>query len=182
MNRTDRFLHWLLPKFYKYRDIMQDIPCALCKATGTWTCRAGETSTCPECRGTKVSGQQLYLRRYFIKTLKDGRRIFLHNIRLSDQDRDLHDHPWDFTSLILTNGYYEKLPDGYNRIVAKGMRVKNKAEHTHAVKLLWGPTWTLVTASKARREWGFHTQTGWVDWRRYLGLPPTTPDSPEDMA
>ena len=37
--------------------------------------------------------------------------LYVHHFLRSDQDRDLHDHPWHFTSLILWGGYVEELPD-----------------------------------------------------------------------
>lgn len=36
--------------------------------------------------------------------------IRLHEILRSDNDRDLHDHPWAFVSVILRGGYYEERP------------------------------------------------------------------------
>lgn len=36
-------------------------------------------------------------------------RLYLHHVLRSDNDRHLHDHPFDFWSLILWGGYYEEL-------------------------------------------------------------------------
>lgn len=36
--------------------------------------------------------------------------VRLHEILRSDNDRDLHDHPWPFVSVILRGGYYEERP------------------------------------------------------------------------
>lgn len=36
--------------------------------------------------------------------------LFLHHFRRSDEDRELHDHPWSFFTLILAGGYLEQLP------------------------------------------------------------------------
>ena len=35
--------------------------------------------------------------------------LYLHVFHRSDEDRELHDHPWGFVSLILWGGYYEWL-------------------------------------------------------------------------
>jgi len=158
MSAGSSFLNWILPKLFKYRDILKE-----------------------------VEGQpSLYLRRYFLFRTKafPNFRLFLHFINRSDDDRHLHDHPWDFTTLILSGGYREviKLNSKMNteRVMKPGMLRFNKAEHTHKVELISGPTWSLVRARKARRVWGFHTESGWVDWRSYLGLDKHHPDSPED--
>jgi hypothetical protein len=146
----ETLLLWVFARFFKYRDIIK------------------------EENGKPV----LYLRRYFIFRGKNF-RIFLHRIRRSDDDRCLHDHPWDFTTFLLTGEYLEVLPD---RVMRRPWlsRLVNKAEHTHRL-ILSRPLWTLVFAGKARRVWGFHTETGWLPWRTYLGLPESTPDSPEDL-
>lgn len=33
--------------------------------------------------------------------------IYIHHILISDQDKDMHDHPWNFTSVILEGAYRE---------------------------------------------------------------------------
>jgi hypothetical protein len=48
---------------------------------------------------------QPYLIRWAINTPLLG--IKLHHILRSDEDRDLHDHPWSFLSVILWGGYWE---------------------------------------------------------------------------
>ena len=153
--RPEGLAHRVLERLFKYRDIVKVV--------------GGEPS--------------LYLRRYFIFRTErfPNNRIFLHFIARDDDDRDLHDHPWDFSSFILKGGYKEYLPGGEKRLLFDFDFVRNPAEHTHRVELHDGePAWTLVHAGKARRIWGFHTKDGWVDWRSYLGLTPTHPDSPED--
>lgn len=172
MSRRDRILNAIFCFLFRYRDIVKEVD--------------GKPS--------------LYLRRFFIFRTKlfPNFRIFLHFINRSDDDRHLHDHPWDFTSLILAGGYEEELPPPqwmrdkvkeskwrirqYIEVRKPGNLLRNKAEHTHRVQLRDGrPAWTLVRAGKARRVWGFHTEEGWKDWRTYLGFPPGHPDSPEDV-
>lgn len=46
-----------------------------------------------------------YMRRWILRTPWGTVRI--HNILRSDLDRDMHDHPFDFTSILLKGGYYE---------------------------------------------------------------------------
>jgi hypothetical protein len=50
-----------------------------------------------------------YLTRWTILEIA-GWSLKLHRFHRSDEDRDLHDHPWTFWSLILLGGYYEWLP------------------------------------------------------------------------
>lgn len=162
MTGFDRLAHSVLTKIFRYRDIAK----------------------------IENGQESLYLRRFFLPG-----HFFLHNIRRSDNDRHLHDHPWDFSSLCLIGGYVETWASGdtrqayHKRWFSPFQIVHNKAEHTHIVKLFhdafsripYQSTWTLVKAGKARRVWGFWVDGVHVDWRTYLGLPPDTPDSPEDI-
>lgn len=151
-------------------------------------------------RDVVVDGE-LYLRRWFITPRSWSKRLFLHCILKADDQRILHDHPWDFTTLILKGGYNEVFRENIvSRDRVDGLKVvwpairtrmsepgtlrRYPAEHVHAVAPLRGPAWTLVCASQARRVWGFWVPKGyainfatWVDWRTHLGLP----DAPEHV-
>lgn len=114
---------------------------------------------------------ELYLRRWFFwPKLKYGPRPrFLHWIRLSDLGRDPHDHPGEFTTTILWNGYDEEIyfpavPEYEGRFGRPGSpwvrnaraweTYVNPMGHTHAVKLI-GETLTWVVGWKKGKPWGF---------------------------
>jgi hypothetical protein len=131
-------------------------------------------------------GGDPYMLRYILQTPWGTLR--LHNIRRSDRDRHLHDHPWDFTSFLLTGGYTEELPgsrrvrislahggvawkDEPNRRVWPWLSVvRHAASDLHKLHLT-APVWTLVWTGPRIRDWGFQTEDGWVCWRTYLGIP-----------
>lgn len=99
----------------------------------------------------------------------------LHAIGQSDPG-ELHDHPWDFVSIILKGSYLEYLggggPDCYNNGVAKRLVVRRawrparrNAEQQHRVIIPTDPetgerpvVWTLCITGPERREWGFWTR------------------------
>lgn len=140
---------------------------------------------------------RLYLRRYFLTPRWLPIRVFLHRIYLPDAGRDLHDHPWDFSTLVLCGGYEELVRDHgveYTTTWWRWRRGFRAAEHTHRILTVKPNTWTLLFVRRARRMWGFWPQRGawvsnqkdgwerryeWVPWREYLGTP-NAPDSPED--
>ena len=101
-------------------------------------------------------------------------RVKLHHILRSDEDRELHDHPWNFTSILLWEGYHEVnsipghvgLPDWPRRHRA-GTVIRHKATDAHRL-ILDAPAWTLVFVGGKKRVWGFHTDRGWVDFKTYL--------------
>jgi hypothetical protein len=120
-------------------------------------------------------------------------RLYAHHILRSDEDRDMHCHPWAFVSLVLAGGYREHRP--VLRIDGKDVRCScittnnddetygcprrplsiafRRAEDMHRVELFQKdsreiPAWTLVACGRKKREWGFMTPDGWVPWHQYL--------------
>lgn len=107
-----------------------------------------------------------YLTRYTIFECKYF-QLCLHVFHRSDGE-DMHDHPWRFVSLLLWRGYIEQTPEGKKRKYP-GMILFRNAEHRHRVVLLNGKkAVTLVVMGKRKREWGFFTKTGFINWRRYF--------------
>lgn len=113
---------------------------------------------------------------------------YLHHILRSDRDRNLHDHPFDFYTVILWGGYWEHTGHEYEslnhatgqmekrlHVVRKwrgvGTVIKHWAEDAHRLELPPGRTaWTFFIRGPRRREWGFHTDAGWVQWDEYEKL------------
>lgn len=115
--------------------------------------------------------------------------IYLHHLMRSDADRHLHDHPWAFWSLILWRGYVELepkrgqgapgifAPNPYRREeqlerVRMTWRpplglVRHRATDRHRLQLL-APAWSLIWIGPRVREWGFHTEHGWIPWQDYV--------------
>jgi hypothetical protein len=109
--------------------------------------------------------RSVYMRRWrLLHTRWLGVRV--HQILRSDADRELHDHPFDFLSVILWGGYREQRADG-ERVCRAPALVWRRAETLHRLELLAGPTWTLVFRGPKRREWGFLTAAGWVHWKTF---------------
>lgn len=103
--------------------------------------------------------------------------IGIHKIVAPDQrSMGLHDHPWDFFSIVLWRKYTERYlhtwpnakidpwkmpPRFWKHFVRTRMRGLfsigfRRAEYLHAVtELPDGPCWTLFVLLKRRRVWGF---------------------------
>ncbi len=112
---------------------------------------------------------ELYLRRIYMFGVE---RIgtYIHNIRLSDFPV-VHDHPWDFITFVLWQGYIEHLGDGTSRRVKAFSFVYHKAEDLHWLELVDDkPAWTLFIRFKRRRDWGFLFDDGeWINAKEVLG-------------
>ena len=117
-----------------------------------------------------AAGEPYLLRWHLIPRQAGAGNIYLHVFLLSDQDRDLHDHPWDSRSVILSGSYREHTSNSATTFGA-GNVIKRSAEDAHRIEVLEGPVITLFVTGVKLREWGFHTPRGWVGWRKYHGLP-----------
>lgn len=112
-----------------------------------------------------------YLRRWFLAGQPDDNvgGIYLHQILHDDDDRALHDHPWDANVYIISGSYREirlDCPEG--ELFAAGTWRHMKAETAHRLVVVDGPVWTLVFWGPRRREWGFHCPKGWVHWKEFV--------------
>ena len=126
-----------------------------------------------------------YMRRWFVIPRNDDFNIYLHHIRHSDDDRALHDHPWQSLSLCLAGGMYEITgsndPDhpDHARAVVKAGDVRSRDPLTaHRLELAEPPNapvecWTLFITGPKVRTWGFHCPQGFVPWDEF-----TDPDNP----
>jgi len=110
--------------------------------------------------------------------------VFLHCFHRSDEDREMHSHPWFFISIILWRGYVEARarPDLRRQLRAGNKTLCFNAPETierkrffpgailfrpawwaHRVELVDGrPSWSLVITSRKACKWGFFTADGWI--------------------
>lgn len=136
-----------------------------------------------------------YMERWILRTPWGDMR--LHHILRSDNDRALHDHPFDFTSIMLWGSYREWLETETERESPVSVQVlfngiaadhttlsceegtwhyapcilRRKAETLHRLELT-APVWTLVFTEPIRRTWGFKTLLhGWIAGDNYKGEP-----------
>jgi hypothetical protein len=120
--------------------------------------------------------QEPYLERYYV-FLKDRNwfpfNIFLHRFLKSDPLAH-HDHPWNYTTIVLSGGYWEYVPrynDEENITGEKklwrgpGHIRRCKAERYHRIEIEPGiDCWTMFIPGKKCREWGFLDHDG--SWQR----------------
>lgn len=161
LNRLGAWLYNAWPHF----DITKEVPCT-------------------EKDGISDTITTLYLRRFFLWEWRKVCSGFVHNILRPDEDRDPHDHPRSFVTIVLRGGYTDErwLPEyrasetfGTVRAVYKlnepwgpgqmeqcepdvlraGSIRFRPAEHIHRVREVLPNTWTLTLWGPYRREWGF---------------------------
>lgn len=108
-----------------------------------------------------------YLRRWWLIPRNRWFNIYLHEIRKSDDDRALHDHPYYNMSIVLRGGYTEMTPVGSRRRRA-GSVVLRGARALHRLVIEGDPAWTIFVTGPRIRNWGFACPKGWVPWQEFV--------------
>lgn len=114
-----------------------------------------------------VIGDPAYLRRWWIVPRNEFQNVYLHEILRDDDDRALHDHPWDNVSLLLAGAYREITPDG-TFLREAGALIHRRATDSHRLELVGGkPCISLFFPGPKVRDWGFHCPQGFVSWQDF---------------
>lgn len=74
-----------------------------------------------------------YLQRYYAGTFRDGCDLWLHRFLSSDGDRHVHNHPFEFQTVMLCGGYTEEFIDNNGN---KDHRVSLPNANSHLPLLL----------------------------------------------
>jgi len=127
--------------------------------------------------------QPNYIRRWWIVPRNPWSNLYLHLTQRSDEDRALHDHPWDNSSFIIAGGYTEITPrfpnvyDGPNHgrssdldewIRKPGDVIQRPAATSHRLVIADGAYCISLFATGPKiREWGFWCPQGWRHWRDF---------------
>ncbi len=127
---------------------------------------------------------ELHFRRWNLLTTP-WFNIYLHCIYKPDEDKHLHDHPWNFIGIILSGAYIEEVSlindESFLKTVhAKNLPTKKRFRHPldivnrkdyipHKILhiLTSKPVWTLNFTSKRTRDWGYIGDNGWINHKDY---------------
>lgn len=115
-------------------------------------------------------------------------KLLLHRFLPDASDRDFHDHPSSFLTLVFWGSYTDiaVCPDCHGNgtirgamcmlcefegqivddVVAPAIRFRS-AEHAHITTMGSRGAWTLCIMGPKRRGWGFWRAGKWFDWRSY---------------
>lgn len=142
------------------------------------------------------SSGRSYLSRWGYELPGNRGGVYLHNIGEPDPGQDLHDHPYNFWSVILSGGYDEWVNSKYTAIFDAKQNVRwwkeydwtgplnpprrgkfitrrrwsvhhMDTDHCHRIGGVDDRTWTLVIRGPRKQEWGFYTPDGWVHEDKY---------------
>lgn len=100
--------------------------------------------------------------------------LYLHHILEADHDPDPHDHPFNFWSLVLRGGYFERLYPGRESRDSSVVHYWPMSFHkmskyaAHRITDIRPNTWTLIFVGRRTQDWGYWTMDGFVQFAEYL--------------
>lgn len=128
--------------------------------------------------GTVYMGRNWLMPRFLLEPDAKGRlkpkswvpiAIRIHHICRRDLERDQHDHPWSYRTVILRGFYVEEGPDNILRLYSAGTTKAQHATHFHRIdSVSEGGVYTLFIVRKKTHEWGFNVDGVKVPWTEYL--------------
>jgi len=104
--------------------------------------------------------------------------IYLHDIYHDDTDRDPHNHPWTFLSIVIGgDGYIERVyPDPTKPWTSITKTHKKFSIHkmgrvsAHRITYAADGLKTLIITGPRRASWGFFVDGKYIDWKDYERL------------
>jgi len=95
--------------------------------------------------------------------------IRLHRICREDLDKYLHDHPWDWRTIVLQGWYVEEDEYGNFHLRKQGFTGKKHAHQFHRIdKVSDGGVWTLFIMGRPyNNPWGFMVEDRKIAYKDY---------------
>jgi len=114
-----------------------------------------------------------YLLRWWVIPRNEEGNHYRHIILRDDDDRALHDHPWQSVSVVRSGVLREMLPGRVTRILNIGMPYFREAEQLHRLEVPEGPVETDFFTGPKIRDWGFACGEdtpagGWRIWSDFV--------------
>ncbi len=95
----------------------------------------------------------------------------IHAIYKADEDRHLHNHPWNFMNIILKGSYIELLPNGKVRLKTFLSTSIRKADKFHKIgEVVSKSVYTLNFMWGKRKDWGYDVNGKFVQHEEYRKL------------
>lgn len=120
------------------------------------------------------------------ETAHSRAKIMVHHFLPESRDRDVHDHPWQFVTIVLKGQYvdvstcqvckgknlgvtcFECGGDGVKKeLMVPGMMRYRSTAHAHQTFAGRKGCWTVVIVGPIERMWGFFKNGEWLPWREY---------------
>lgn len=113
-----------------------------------------------------------YMQRWWIIPRNRWFNAYLHEVGQDDEDRALHDHPWDNMSWVLHGGFIEVTEENgetVRRARLPGAIKRRRATDAHRLELIGDSSVSLFFSTRYKRKWGFHCPRGWIRYEEFVG-------------
>jgi len=112
----------------------------------------------------------VYLVRWYLIPKNRFLNIYLHLFIRDDWAPELHDHPWFSVSYILRGHYYEQTEKQILDTYQKGDIIFRRPKFSHRIMVPFckKKCWSIFITGPKIREWGFHTDKGWIDSKIFI--------------
>ncbi len=96
-------------------------------------------------------------------------KVMIHHFLPGSSDRDPHDHPRSFITIVLRGRYEDhRYPDGRVEVMRPGIIRLRRATHSHKTMTSHEGCWTLVLMGPQIRAWGFWRDGEWIAFLDYV--------------
>lgn len=109
----------------------------------------------------------LLIKRWTIKLPLTAFKLRVHRMYPLTADRDPHDHPWHFITLVVRGSYDDVRRDGKVTRMQPGTLRFRSSMHTHQTFAGPAGAWTVVLCWPVSRRWGFWRDGTWWDHTPY---------------
>lgn len=93
----------------------------------------------------------------------------LHHIVRPDEDRHLHDHPFNYRTMIIEGWYLEEDIWGSVKLCDTGSTRTGTAQTFHKInEISDGGVWTIFITKRRVHDWGFLVDGRKVHWKEYI--------------
>lgn len=103
------------------------------------------------------------------RMVKSGVKVMLHRFPGFADDRDPHNHPRPFLTVIFAGHYFDVTARRTRRMGA-GAVAYRRSSYTHITRADAQGAWTLVVMGPLRGRWGFYRDGRWLPWRLHERL------------
>jgi len=96
--------------------------------------------------------------------------IYIHGIYAPDEDRHLHNHTWDYTSIVLSGSYLEKTKNHIKLLGIGKISSRDGSDYHKIYKLVSKSVYTLFIVGPTKRHWGYIVDDKHITHEEYRKL------------
>lgn len=93
--------------------------------------------------------------------------LYIHKIYKRDEDLHLHNHPWNFITMVLDGGYEELLPNGKRNKIPGTISWMSRNGYHKINQIIAGPVTTIFLSFGKWMPWGYDVNGNHVESNLY---------------